>query len=457
MNFHWEKAVIGTALFDPDTVSEAEYLIPSDFNGSHQDVWTEILILHRSDSLDIRSVVESMRDAGTLSGLASFDTTATGEGYVKELLEAKGSQMELYAQKVFERSVKHQLALSAGLIRADAEDQNISADEALDNAERRLVSLRRDRMAEEGVTLGDILAVFMPKLHGMLDGSYEPAWVPHLLAIKQAIDYAEEEDLIIGAARPGDGKSSIMKFEAYQSGLKGTPVCLFNLENSHADYARGMLALDSGVDSRKMKDPRRLSEEELKSIRESADKLFSLPIHIVTLGAPSIIEIERIARRKISSNNVKWIGIDYIQLVRNGFSNRVDDVTASSGGARAMALRYKVPVFVNAQLSRKIVYRGEDAEPDLSDLRESGSLEQDATIVMMYRRKWYSPTNDQLRLFPGNVDEDGHLLRRPNDIPLNIWVKKHRNGVTGLAEPVLWTLPTGNLRTLDRYSLPESF
>ena len=456
MNVNWEKALLGTALYR-SSVEGAEHLLPSDFTGCHQLIWGEILGLARADQLDLRGVVEGMRDDGSLESVASFDTGARGDAYFPELLESRGDQLELYAEHILDASIKRQLQLSAALIRADADDERISGDEALDNAERRLMALRRDRLLEDGVTLGDVLAVYMPKLEGMITGNYEPAWTPNLQALRSLIDYAEEEDFIIGAGRPGDGKSSVMRYEAYHSGLNHMPVCIFNLENSHSDYARGFLALHTGIDSRKMKDPRRLADEELERIRDAARLLATLPIHIVTLGAPSALEVERIARKKISQDAVTWIGIDYIQLIANGVTGREEDVSISSREVRSIALRYNVPVFTNAQLNRNIEHRSDDSEPELSDLRDSGSLEQDATIVLFYRRRWRTPLNVQLRMFPENMDDAGNILPRPNVIPLDIYCKKHRNGVTGLADPVAWHLPTGNLRTLDRHQLPNNF
>jgi len=135
-------------------------------------------------------------------------------------------------------------------------------------------------------------------------------------------------------------------------------------------------------------------------------------------------------------------------------SNRVEDVTKSTGGARRIALRYKVPVFANSQLSRAITYRSDNSEPELSDLRDSGSIEQDGTIVMMYRHRWSTPTGDQLRQFPQNL-RDGRLVLPPVAVPLSIFVKKHRNGITGVCDPILWIKSTGDFRTLERGSLQE--
>lgn len=451
---NWEKAVLGTALRYPDAFGEAEHLLPSDFTGSHRYIWSEILVLGRENSLDLRSVVERLRDADILDGVGSSDEAASGEAYINTLLQFAGTSMANYARQVLDVSIKRQIRMNAALIAAEADDDNISAEEALDNAERRLLSLRRNRLGEEGVTMADILGVFMPKFEGLVDGSYQPAWVPKCTAVRLMIDYVEDEDFIVGAARPGEGKSAYMRYEFYHNGRNGLPSLVFNLENSHTDYARNLIALDTGIDSRLIKTPRRLTEDQLDAIRQSVARLAALPLHIVTLGAPRIDEIERILRKKVTTDDIRWVGIDYIQLISNGLGKRVDDVTMSTGGARRMALRYKVPVFANSQLSRAITYRSENADPELSDLRDSGSLEQDGTIVMMYRHRWAAPTGEQLRQFPENLI-NGFLVNPPKAVPMDIYIKKHRNGVTGKCDPVLWVKSTGDFRTLERGALRE--
>jgi len=301
---NWEKAVIGTALRYPEQFAEAEHLLPSDFTGSHRYIWGEILLLGRENSLDLRSVVERLRDAGVLESIGSDGEQASGEAYINTLLQYAGTSMANYVKTVLDVSIKRQIRMNAALIAAEADDENVSAEDALDNAERRLLSLRRNRLGEEGVTMADILSVFMPKLEGLRDGSYTPAWVPKCTAVRAMIDYVEDEDLIIGAARPGEGKSAYMRYELYHNGVSGLPSVVFNLENSHTDYARNLVALHTGIDSRLIKKPRHLSEGQLDAIRQAARALAGMPIHIVTLGAPSITEIERIVRKMVTISSL---------------------------------------------------------------------------------------------------------------------------------------------------------
>lgn len=161
----------------------------------------------------------------------------------------------------------------------------------------------------------------------------------------------------------------------------------------------------------------------------------------------------RAARRMAAKDGIALLGVDYIQLINNGSDNRANDIALTTGTLRQFSLEYHIPVIANAQLSREIERRGRDengmAEPELSDLRESGAIEQDSTIVM-FPRPQRTPSAAVLAMFPENKDEGGHLLDRPRAIPTTFYVKKNRNGSTGPTDPVLWLKHTGEYRTLER-------
>jgi replicative DNA helicase len=186
----WERAVLGTALAEPSTMDEAEDLLPTDFTGCHQTLWNEMLALHRRNALDLRALVEQLRSAELLAELVSFDAESiTGEAYLADLMGYRGSAMHEYADRVMDASLKRQLRQVAALIRADAEDERVSAREASDEAERRLLQLRRARGAEMGASLADLLAVFNTRIDGFRAGTLEPAWVPYTTAIRSVVKY----------------------------------------------------------------------------------------------------------------------------------------------------------------------------------------------------------------------------------------------------------------------------
>ena len=188
----------------------------------------------------------------------------------------------------------------------------------------------------------------------------------------------------------------------------------------------------------------------MERVRASAKDVARLPIKIVTLGNPSVAEIERIARSVAKSFPPRFITVDYIQLVRNGIDNRVNDVSLTSGVLRSMAMKdkFNVPVFAASQLSRDIVRRGVNAKPDLADLRDSGSLEQDATMVIFPRDVWNNPDAKKLAIFKENIDENGRVKLQARAVPVRFWIEKNRNGPTGISEEVKWDKGTGKYETL---------
>lgn len=448
----WEMAVIGTALADPTAMEQATDLLPSDFTGCHGEIWAEMLYLHRNSALELRALVEALRTRNRLDSVGSLDGQFTGEQYIAELVTRRGEAMQEYADRVLGASLKRQLLQSAALISAEAMDIRVPAEEAMDNAERRLMTLRRNRLGNMGVSMEDLMSIFGSRLAGFLNGTIEPAWIPKTSAIKKLIGYMEKDDFAVVAARPGEGKSSWMRYEFLESAMNGVPTTMFNLENGMIEYARYAVSYVTGIDSFLLRDPRLLNEDQLETISAAIDRLRSIPFYVVTLGAPSALDIERIVRQHISRYGTRLIGVDYLQLVKNaGKDRKIDDVSETSNLLRAIPLRFGVPLIAASQMSRSIIHRGDDAEPELSDLRESGAIEQDATIVIFPRPLWNNPTRAQLGMFPQNVNPvTNEVFTNPNAIPVRAFVRKNRNGPVGVTDPYLWVKPTNNFMALTR-------
>lgn len=451
----WEMAVMGTVLADPHAMDAAESLSPQDFTGSHRSLWLEIIALHRRNALDPRALVEGIRSSGDLDiiGADHGDPLVRGENYIEELLTYRGAQIDEYVARVIDHATRRQLRETAALIAADAMGEKPS-DDLLDEAERRIMALRRAR-GITGVSLGAILQAYMPRMHAMIAGTARPAFVPRVSAVRDIVGHFDDNDFVLVAGRPGEGKSSYLRFEAFWKAKEGIPGIIFNLENDEAEYAKGALALETGIDSFKMREPRLLTNADKERIQQAAQDLMALPIEIVTLGGPSVTEIERIARAKMRAIKPKWIMVDYIQLINNGIENRVQDVSMSSQALRAMAMKNRlgVPVIAACQLSRAIENRPRMAPPELSDLRESGSLEQDATIVVFVRSAWsrHEPPREEVLRFPENRDpETGGPAAVLRSIPVQFHVAKNRNGPIGVSERVKWGKHTGQFQTLMR-------
>ena len=445
----WQTSLIGTVLADPQTMVEAEILIPSDFSGSNKIVWAEMLALSQRNVLEARTLIETLRSHDELDGLLS-DVGNSGEAVIAEYLQDRGSSITEYVSRVLDASVAKNLKRNAALIASEADGNNKTADELMDYAEKMILSLRRNRNMGE-TTLADLIGIFIPRLDAIRAGTFQPAWTPKITALRNVILFAERSDFIIIAARPAEGKSSLVRFEAMAHAQTGGKVAIFNLENDPIEYARNFIALDTGIDSAKLKDATKLHPEELIQVKESATRISRMPIRIFTTPGAPVSEIRRKGRQTISVDKTDMIIVDYLQLMNNGNENKVEDTTTSSSGLRALALEMQVPVIANSQLSRAIETRGvENSDPMLSDLRNSGSLEQDGTIITFIRNVWKKPTDAEIRSFPENIDEHGGTRNMLKAVPVRLHVLKNRNGPVGISDPIKWSKHTGNYQTLVR-------
>jgi replicative DNA helicase len=290
----------------------------------------------------------------------------------------------------------------------------------------------------------------MPRLDSIRDGTFEPAWTPALTAVKDVLGFAEPSDYIVIAARPGEGKSSYLRYEAYkhlQRGGRG--VLMMENENDPFEYARLFLSLETGLDNMKLKSGH-LSAGEMELVRTAALKLRSMPLYIEF--ATSASDISRLSRKYKVTKNIDLQMFDYIQLASNGQAKKNDDVSITSRALRLAALEMGVPMISASQLNREIEHRA-DAEPQLSDLRDSGSVEQDACAVVFPRLTWNNPTPEMMARFPENIDPRSTsrtpvLLPRPKAVPVKFWVRKNRNGEIGDTTVVKWVKSTGLYYTL---------
>lgn len=446
-NIVWEKSLIGTVLADPKAMVEAEVLIPSDFTGANQMIWAEMMSLSARDALDTMSLTNAIKTSVDLPRITS--DVGNVEDYIADVIRMRGPSVGEYVDRVLDNAMRKTIRRNAALIAAEADNNLQTAEELLDYAEKTILAVRRNR-TDQGMTMADLFGMFIPRMDGYIAGTIKPAWTPNTQALKDIITFAEETDFITIAARPGDGKSSFMRFEAYKMAQAGNFVLMFNMENDPAEYARHFLALHTGIDSLKLKDPTSLTQGEIAHVKEAADELMRMPLKIVTMPAPTVNQIAQVARRQIAEHNAKMVCVDYIQLVRNGHENRVQDLSETTGVLRGLALQMKVPVMAAAQLSREIERRGASAEPQLADLRDSGSIEQDSTIVSFLRQYWNSTSHPRAGMFRENLDESGRLLPLPKAVPIAHYVLKNRNGATGVSTPIKWTKSVGKFETLQR-------
>ena len=444
-NTLWEKTLIGTLLADPRAFPEAEVLIPSDFSGANQVIWAEMMALASRGALDVRALSNALQTspdhARVLSDVGNLAS------YLEDMLRMRGPSIGEYVDRVLDGATRKSVRRNAALIAAEADDDKRTAEELLDYAERTILAIRRNRI-EGGMTMADLFGIFMPRLDGFIAGTIKPAWVPEMQALRDIVHFAEETEFMTIAARPGEGKSSLLRFEAYQAAIKGIPVLLFNLENDPMEYARHFIALHTNIDSARLKNPTVLTFDELSRIKQAGEELSSLPLKLITLASPSVHHITQIARRQVAEDKAKLVMVDYLQLIRNGLENRVADISETTAILRGLALQMHTPVIAAAQLSREIERRGVSAEPQLADLRDSGSIEQDSTIVSFIRQYWHDTNHPKAGMFRENLNAEGKVLPRPKAVPIALHVLKNRNGEVGVSTPIKWLKSIGKFETL---------
>jgi len=458
-----EKIILGTALSDPSTLEEISKLKPSDFSGVNQDLFSVIKALYDEESLSYRAVTQSLYDEGLLPLIG--DTETEGEDYLRQLIKMADSQgIRHHVGMIENRSVRNSLREVAALIAAEANDDRRSIQEIMDEAERRIFTLRRRKRDEEGQTMGDIIKAYLPFVDGLRSGEIQPAWIPPLKAVQEIVQYVDRTDFVILAGRPGDGKSSLLRYLALVTARGDTEfnqepmkVVTFNLENDPFEYAKFAIATISGINSAKLKEPRTLSEHDYERFLASAQTLVNLPWDIVTLSRPKAIDVDRIARKKVAEG-AQLLQLDYLQLISNRYNRRHEDLAETTGTLRGITLKTNIPMIAACQLNRAIDYRGEAAEPQLSDLRESGTIEQDATQVWFIRSLWHrDPTPEEVSdpqfRFEENFVDGPHGPMHRNivqAVPIRIWIKKNRNGPIGHTDPIKWVRSTGQFRSFVR-------
>ena len=189
----------------------------------------------------------------------------------------------------------------------------MTAGEALDRAESRVIEIRRNRSADAGTTLRNLMGIFIPRIDQMMAGSFVPAYTPSLTNLRSLVSYVEEDEYIVIAARPGHGKSSLLRREAFSLGTRAqTPVLIFNLENSEIEYARAFLAMSLGINNQVLKNPRGMQPALYGQIAEMAERLAELPLHIVSMGAPSVAEMGTGCQGKDRHrDDIRLIMVDY--------------------------------------------------------------------------------------------------------------------------------------------------
>jgi replicative DNA helicase len=438
-----ERSLLATVISHGDELKHAELLLPQDFAfPSHQVLWAEILAFGRDGQLSIQAVINSLVAKSQLSDLGHEFGSVMGMDYLNELVTYSAAQStEYFAQTVMNSAVQRAVRRSAALWAADSDRMDLPPDELLDRIESDILTMRRNR-GNDGQSIGSLLDLFQKVTEQRRSGTFVPALTPHIIPIKSIVKFYEAQDYPIIAARPGEGKSSIMRYEAFYEAIEGRPTTILNLENGELEYARHLVSLQTQIDNELLRNPSALTDDQMQRVKDAIENLRAIPLRIITMGAPTIEEVSR-----VYLDAVRWgtksFWLDYVQLINNRVNDLNTNTTISSTRLRGLSQKHHIPLIIASQMSRNIVNRGTDAEPELSDLRDSGSLEQDATHVLFPRMAWgANPRPQDIAQFPEN--QDGAI----RVVPLRVYIKKNRNGSVGKTNPFKWDRSTNNFEAL---------
>lgn len=402
-----EKSVLGALLIDKDSIVRVvEFLRPHHFyEESHRLIYEAILNLYEARKpTDLITVPNELKKNKVLDKVG-------GVSYLTEIVNTVPTAANIthYASLIKDDSVRRNLIKVAGEIGTIA-FQNDDVDSLLDQSEQLLFSVSQDTTNQDYVSVKDVLEITFERLDELSKTKGAIRGVPTgLKSLDKMLSGLQKEELIILAARPSVGKSSLAINIAQHAAIKKkTGVLIFSLEMGRESIVDRMISSQGDIDNWRITTGN-LEPEDFEKYAIASGELAESPIFIDDTAGISVLEMRTKARRLLLEHEIGLIIVDYMQLVKAPTAeSRVQEVSKISQGLKNLARELKIPVLALSQLSRAIEQRGGDKRPQLSDLRDSGSIEQDADVVLFLNR-------------PDDEDREN----------LQLIVAKHRNGPTG--------------------------
>jgi len=399
-----EQSVIGALLLDKDAViAVAEFLSPENFyDDRHRQIYEAALELYEERvPIDVLTVAERLKKDKALKRIG-------GAAYLAELANKvpTAAHVEHYGKIVKDQSTKRSLMTAASKLVELSLDEGLAADELLDKAEAEVFALTQKHLSQAFAPVRDALAESfdrLDELHKQAEGLRgAPTGFKDL---DDTLAGMQRSNLLILAARPGVGKTSLALNIAQNLAVEHKQkVGFFSLEMSKEELVDRLLVSQADIDAWRLKTGK-LSEDDFTKLSNAMGELAEAPLYIDDTPALSILEMRTKARRLQVEYGLDLLVVDYLQLARSRqLENRVQEVSEISMGLKNLARELKIPVLAVSQLSRAVEQRG-TKRPQLADLRESGSIEQDADVVMFLWRE--------------NEDDVENI---------NLEIAKHRNG-----------------------------
>jgi replicative DNA helicase len=415
-----EQAVIAAMLMDTDAILRASEHVDDTmfYDERHRRIFRAMIaISQRSEVVDPVTLGNELTRRGELDA-------SGGKEYIGELIDAvpTAANVEYHAKIVKEKALLRRLIETSTTIITEAFQGRATAEELLDDAEQRIFQVSQQRGLQGFTRVKELMWPTMERIEALQRGGKTITGVASgFTDLDELTSGFQPADLVIVAARPSMGKTAlVLNIAQYAAIEKNVPVALFSLEMSKESLVQRMLTAEGRVDAQKMRKGL-LRDEDYSRLARAAGILSGAPIWIDDSAGITLLEIRSKARRLKADQDIGMVVIDYLQLIQGPASSesRQQEISQISRSLKALAKELAVPVIALSQLSRAPEQRAGDHRPQLSDLRESGAIEQDADLVMfIYRQEVYD----------GATDKDGNSLEGRAEVIIG----KQRNGPIGL-------------------------
>ena len=442
-----EEAVLGAMLIDKKGVDEVIDILQPDafYKTSHQLIFEAIYQLFQdSQPIDLLTVSSELRKKGKLEAVG-------GEFYLVQLSQrvASSAHIEFHARIILQKFIQRSLIRISNEIIESAYKESTDVFDLLDEAESKLYDVTQGNIKKSSETAQNLVLEAKKKIEEISKRDGLSGVSTGFEKLDKLTSGWQPSDLIIIAARPGMGKTALTLSMARNIAVgKQIPVAFFSLEMSSVQLITRLISSETGLSSEKLRTGK-LADHEWQQLNVKVTDLEKAPLFIDDTPSLSIFDLRAKARRLSSQHGIKLIVVDYLQLMTAGAStktgNREQEISTISRNLKALAKELNIPVIALSQLSRAVETRGGTKRPMLSDLRESGAIEQDADIVsFIYRPEYY------------NIDEWDDDERTPSQGQAEFIVAKHRNG--GLDNIRLKFLGhLGKFEDLDSFDSPFEF
>ena len=442
-----EEAVLGAMLIDKKGVDEVIDILQPDafYKTSHQLIFEAIYQLFQdSQPIDLLTVSSELRKKGKLEAVG-------GEFYLVQLSQrvASSAHIEFHARIILQKFIQRSLIKISNEIIESAYKESTDVFDLLDEAESKLYDVTQGNIKKYSETAQNLVLEAKKKIEEISKRDGLSGVSTGFEKLDKLTSGWQPSDLIIIAARPGMGKTALTLSMARNIAVgKQIPVAFFSLEMSSVQLITRLISSETGLSSEKLRTGK-LADHEWQQLNVKVTDLEKAPLFIDDTPSLSIFDLRAKARRLSSQHGIKLIVVDYLQLMTAGASsktgNREQEISTISRNLKALAKELNIPVIALSQLSRAVETRGGTKRPMLSDLRESGAIEQDADIVsFIYRPEYY------------NIDEWDDDERTPSEGQAEFIVAKHRNG--GLDNIRLkFVGHLGKFEDLDSFDSPFEF